>query len=114
MWLTYANFKLACLYFDYLDLNHCSKLREDDDHHGAPPITCSMCPAKSTSSALFSDPRSTNFQDVNNDPMRKNHLNAKNPHNHRSYPQRRNNVVKEAVFNTVDDAVGDTIAARRI
>ena len=98
----------------YLDVNHCSKLREDDDHHGAPPITCSMCPAKSTSSALFSDPRSTNFQDVNNDPMRKNHLNAKNPHNHRSYPQRRNNVVKEAVFNTVDDAVGDTIAARRI
>ena len=98
----------------YLDVNHCSKLREDDDHHGAPPITCSMCPAKSTSSALFSDPRSTRFQDVNNDPMRKNHLNAKNPHNHRSYPQRRNNVVKEAVFNTVDDAVGDTIAARRI
>ena len=48
-------------------------------------ITCSMCPAEPTSAALFSDPHSTTYQDVNNDPQRKNNLHAKNPHNHRSY-----------------------------
>ena len=58
----------------YLDMHHCSKVDNEDDEK---VITCTMCPAQPSSKYIFSDPKSTTYQDINNDPQRKNNLKAR-------------------------------------